>query len=101
MLMDIKQLFSQKLLTKNITLLIAATTIGCLYFTYLSSVDFPPVWVRLVPFVWLVTSALSIWFSIVILRSKVHKLAGFISLLAGLVNLLVALVFALAAVMGD
>jgi len=88
---------------KNIHILItvASSLIGAVYFTYISSVDFPPNLVRIVPFVWLIGAVIGLMLGFRSLRKRESRYVGIFIIILALINIVFASIFSLAALMGD
>ena len=92
-----------KNMEKNIHILstVVSTLIGVSYFTYVSSVEFPPDAVRIAPLVWLTSSIAGLIFGFRSLRGDGALYIGILVIIVAIMNILFAGIFSLAALVGD
>lgn len=88
---------------KNMHILstVVSTLIGITYFTYISSVEFPPDAVRIAPLVWLTSSIAGLIFGFRSLRGDGARNKGILVIIVAIINILFAGIFSLAALVGD
>ena len=80
---------------------VVAAAVGLGYFVYLNATPFPPVWVRLVPLIWLACALVGLVLGGRVLAGRGRKALALASVVLSVPSIMLAAIFLLAALMGD
>jgi hypothetical protein len=88
-------------LTKASFITALSLIIGLAYYLYLTNISSPRVFVRIVPFVWLISSVIGFSLGTQAHRTRALRFTGITVAIVSLLSTLFAALFSLAALMGD